>query len=261
MAIQTRSIDRIIGVALDGGISASQPISSILGMAEEELQERCGRDTIFDQKIQDAVAVLEFVRNTSASVIELEAECQRMISAAEDVEAAARQAHIEAIRDHEAKNIRLEVIRENGVKVTQENFNKILRDFSYIKANPALRNVEIVGGSNPAIRITPYPLVLEDEGVCYRLDNLQHDISFNDLSVTFTGACESSVHPHIDYCGVICWGEADKHIRTSRNLKDFVGLSRLITDWMTQYNPASPYVKIDQFDAINNQPTGWEIPA
>jgi len=259
MAIQTRSIDRILSQAFESGANTAQPLHQLLGMEPREFSDRRSRDEDFASKIREVESVIQFISSSAATANERRDRVQQEISAAADAERAARRGHIEAIRAHEEKKQTLQLVEEEAGLISKDEFATMVRDFSYIAANPAARNVTMTAGSNPRLIVEPYPLVIEHNGSKYLFENLKFSVHFRTMAIKFEDSV-SMKHPHVSTGNTICWGEAEVPVTQSRERRDFVGLTRLVTDYLTMYNSNSPYVEISSFPAApTNASPGWQI--
>jgi hypothetical protein len=69
---------------------------------------------------------------------------------------------------------------------------------------------------------------------------------------------ERDRHPHLS-SGDACWGAAGTAINDAVARQDYETLMHMILGWVTQYNPGSPYRRIEMFDTVRGEP-GWVLP-
>jgi hypothetical protein len=263
MGIHTKSIEKVVTTALRNTPADQIDLYGLIKMSPEEVEERAAKNAAFGEAISEARAAIAFARNANNSTLQMIERARRDIDEAGEQATEKRREYVAAVREIKLREGRLEQLVKTQEIFSAENVQALIREFRFVKNNPAIESVEIVQEGIPEMVVRPKPLVIDYRDTSYWLNNLGFAIDLTDLSVqwlAFRSGSGHNVHPHISTGGQICWGDAAVLVQEARERRDIAGLVKIITDWMTLYNDRSPYVRIEQFPTSTEEvSSGWQV--
>jgi len=268
MGIHTKSIEKVVSKALKNTPADEINLYRLVKMDPREVAERAERSPEFRQEFEQAEALIALAINAKNSTQDLLNQGKQEIAEAEAAAQEQRRRYVAAVREIRNRQGRLEQLRHTQEIFSTENIGELLREYRFVKNNPAVAEVQIVQEAIPRMVISTHPLVIEYQERMHLLENLDFSIELDSLRVVWeafrgSGAATNNgqIHPHISTSGQICWGDASTLIDSARQNREIAGMVKIITDWMTLYNASSPYVRLEAFpEAPAGSTPGWQLP-
>lgn len=255
MGIQTRSIDSRMKQALRSVPYDQITLNDVIPMTETEIRDRSARDSGFAEKVEEVKFAVNLAHQSNTTIERAKRNLNLRVAQTKQSADQARTAHVQALRAVKEVELELNSFNESENTLDSETVESLIRDTRVISALEQIETVTIT--DNGQLLIKPKPLVISYEGDNYLLNDLSFVVSICDLVVSWAG--DRISHPHVDTNGTICWGDAHNPLRDMRRQGNLAATVKLVLDWMTFYNPDSPYFRLPDHFQETDLPEGWQI--
>lgn len=249
--------------------------SLLAAVLEVRPQPNNSGPTADQQTLRDAVATLDmlpgFVQAIGDRTRIRRQEAEQRLTAQTSTINTLRQQLMDAVRAKADTENEIESLNRAAETVSISRATEALAQVQRIRTRlRAVRHVGLIErGGHPYLDITLHPMVLAHAGQHYLLDKLSFLLQLDAdhaapkwKTIDETG---ESPHPHVSAGnGNTCWGDAQVHVGTALERKDFVTMIAHVIGWASMYNDSSPYVRLGVSCPFprTDLPTGWhpELP-
>lgn len=172
---------------------------------------------------------------------------------------------INALREQNDKTDEIEALKTADVTIDRNQAVEIFKHLITIRKLTGVKSVEIVGSTDPSLKIIMNPFVLKRGRNKYLFNNLGFKVKITNgknLNMKWlyfeqiSGEYPHSPHPHVSTGGSTCWGQAGQHLNGAAERGDWTTVITLIMGWASKYNGGSPHVALSNFPTTHLEP-GW----
>lgn len=159
---------------------------------------------------------------------------------------------------------RAELLRREMAGYRGQQLIRALTELTRIRQNRCVAMAKLKENKSSLwMDIVLHPIVMEHDRTRFLLDQLHFQIAVSDsnhikIKWFWNKDDLQSPHPHVNSGGTTCWGEASSPIGDALSRNELSTAIRYITGWASQYNPASPYVRLLRSNfPVTDLAKGW----